>query len=1014
MANLSHPELAEIRNEDLPPASQSALQELRNKSCEASKSKFTLQSQQKFLRRVLSPDSPVRNLFMIHGTGTGKTCTGIQIAEEYILRPEYQDKKVFVVASAAVQENFRDQIFDMSRTHLDKSGLLQSNQCTGRRYLDMLLRIEKNPKNWENPDIRERLRRTAGRIIDEFYEMEAYATFGNHINEKELGGQAAFEAWVHQTFDNRLLIIDEAHAIRESTKADTTEKAISSGIEKIVKIANGLVLVLLTATPMYDSYSEIIFYFNLFLWNDRKQSPKKSLAVSDFFDKDGNFLPGEPLIEFRKLCQDYVSYVKGENPFTFPFRLPPPNPIDTKEIKKGYLGDGIEPPFQFLQSFVTASNVAGIQKDVLSGMERSDDSEKRQMLMQPTICVFPENKRFNEVFSQSKDQYEYTGEPFLTPETLRNHSAKFASILNSIETGDGIALVYSNFVTSGVRVFAMALEEHGYKSATGESLLKNPSYEGPSKGKYILLTTKITNVELEMIARSKEPKNRDGSDIRVIITSPITAEGVDFRYVRQIHLIDPWWNMSRIEQIIGRGLRTCSHALLEPKKQNCTVYLHVVRTGDGNECYDEYTYRVLVEEKAIKIANVRRILAESAMDCPIQVSLNTLPVEWRELPVGQERSEKRQAVSYHLKDMLAPSFDSGEAISECDVVPPLEDSTHIRPLSTYLDVSDEILDKIGELFVDKPIWDRKQLLQMMRPYTEEVVIFNLQHAIRSGRRFRDAFNRQSVLESKGDLYVVTPVDMGTGTVIDRTIQSVGRKPVDLIVPDEREVPLPDVASTILDERMASVKFPADALVRFAEPILKSYVFDHALTEPERTAFLKNHGHLFSDRLKFTGDTHYMVLGASKFDPPEEPVGRDGDAYRQWKKDLVEKFIANKSKIFVSVKDEEKLKDRKATISKFKMEGDKATRIVDPKAKNYLPTVCGTGREVSKNDLVNLAKFIDKKEVGIPGDLATDQICMYIDLLAREEHNCFWITPEELSVLYKDDDTRKTFTAEFKK
>lgn len=1018
MANLSHPELAEIRNEDLPPASQTALQELRNKSCEASKSKFTLQSQQKFLRRVLSPDSPVRNLFMIHGTGTGKTCTAIQIAEEYILRPEYQDKKVFVVASAAVQENFRDQIFDMSRTTLDKSGLLQSNQCTGRRYLDMLLRIEKDPKNWENPDIRDRLRRTAGRIIDEFYEMQAYASFGNRINEKELElraqGPGLFEEWVHKTFDNRLLIIDEAHAIRESTKSDTTEKAVSSGVEKIVKIASGVVLVLLTATPMYDSYREIIYYFNLFLWNDRKQKPTESLKITDFFDEDGNFLEGEPMIEFRKLCQDYVSYVKGENPFTFPFRLPPPNPIDPKTTKKSFLGEPVEPRFQFLHSFITASDVTGVQKDVLKGMERSDDNEKRQMMMQPTICVFPKNKRFNEVFKETADQYEYAEEPFLTPEKLRDHSAKFASIINSIETGDGIALVYSNFVTSGVRVFAMALEEHGYKAATGQPLLKNVSYKGETKGKYILLTTKITNVELDMIARSKDPKNRDGKDIRIIITSPITAEGVDFRYVRQIHLLDPWWNMSRIEQIIGRGLRTCSHTLLEPKKQNCTVYLHIVRSDDGAECYDEYTYRTLVEDKAIKIANVRRVLTESAMDCPIQVSLNTLPTEWRDLPVSQEMSEGRKLVSYHLKDMMAPSFDKGEPITRCDVMPPLEDSTHIRPLSTYLDVSDEILDKIGALFVDKPIWDRGELIKMMRPYTEEVIVFNLQHAIRSGRRFRDGFNRQSVLESKGDLYVITPVDMGTGTVIDRTLQSVGKKPVDLAVPEERAEELPEVASTILDERRVDMKFPADAMARFEDPILNSYVFDHALTEAERIAFLKKNGTLFSDRLKFTGDTPYLVLGANKFEPSEVPVGRDETAYRAWKKDLVEKFIANKDKIFVSVKDEDKLKDRKPTISKFKIEGDKAVRVVDPKAKNYLPTVCGTGRDITKEDLRKLAKFLDKKEVGVPDDLPGDQVCAYIDLLAREEHNCVWITPEELSVLYKDDETRKIFTAEFKK
>ena len=103
MVNLTYPEIEEIRTEALPPHSIDALKLLRNQMCEASESTgFKLQSQQRFLRRILSPDSPTRNLLMIHGTGSGKTCTAIQVAEEYILRPEFQDKKVLVVASAAV------------------------------------------------------------------------------------------------------------------------------------------------------------------------------------------------------------------------------------------------------------------------------------------------------------------------------------------------------------------------------------------------------------------------------------------------------------------------------------------------------------------------------------------------------------------------------------------------------------------------------------------------------------------------------------------------------------------------------------------------------------------------------------------------------------------------------------------------------------------------------------------------------------------------------------------------
>jgi hypothetical protein len=134
MVNLTHSELSEIINERLPPASIDALKSLRNQACETTQqSGFKLQSQQVFLRRVLSPDSANRNLLMIHGTGTGKTCSAIQVAEEYILRPEFQDKKVMIVASAAVQDNFQTQLFDMSRVNIDTvAGTLESKQCTGR------------------------------------------------------------------------------------------------------------------------------------------------------------------------------------------------------------------------------------------------------------------------------------------------------------------------------------------------------------------------------------------------------------------------------------------------------------------------------------------------------------------------------------------------------------------------------------------------------------------------------------------------------------------------------------------------------------------------------------------------------------------------------------------------------------------------------------------------------------------------------------------------------------------
>ena len=1002
MVNLTNSELSEITNESLPPASIDALKTLRNQMCESSQqSGFKLQSQQRFLRRVLSPDSPLRNLLMIHGTGTGKTCTAIQVAEEYILRPEFQDKKVLVVASAAVQDNFQTQLFDMSRVNIDTiAGTLESKQCTGRRYLDMLMRIESEPKNWNNPDIRAKLERTANTIIKEFYEFTAYNSFGNLIMSKLGGTEKDIDRdWVHENFDNRLVIIDEAHNIRES-KDDEGMKGVTRAMENLVKTAEGMVLVFLTATPMYDTFDEIAFYMNLFLWNDRKQKPTESVKVVDFFNPDATLKAGPGGERFRKWCQDYVSFVKGENPFTFPFRLPPPKVVSKDGVATSFLGKPIPPAERIQYLPLVASDATGAQKTALSGTEGEDNEERKKALIQTTLAVLPGNKTFNELFRMSAKQYDYVGEPFLTPEKLPQYAAKFSTAIQAIINGSGVCMVYSNFVAMGARLFAMALEEHGFTSYTGTSLLAKPSYKGNSKGKYILLTSDYSEAEIsKLLSAVKSPRNRDGSQIRVVVAGPIVSEGVDFRYMRQIHVLDPWWNMSRIEQVIGRGLRTCSHQILPFEDQNCTVYLHVIRTGDGKETFDEYTYRTKVEQKAMKIARVRKVLAESAIDCPLKKQLHTLPEDWKNLEIPQTQSEGNQTVTYRLKGMLAPAFDDAPDVAACVVEPSVEDPEHKRPLSTYLDVRDELLEKFAKLFFEKPVWDREQLVATLRPYTREVVLYNIQQAISSAFRFKDSFGRPSIMESRGDLYALAPIGTPNETIVERTTQPPQKGRVDLPVVEKEEKEAVEIAPDLLDIKREAFKFPADAKDRFSTEVLNGYIFDHEFTDAEKRAYLKANP-AFAPQLYVEG-TDYIVLGKDTFEPPEPPVAEDLTAYKAWNAELLKSFIDRKDMLFAS------LKNNKLTISKMTIEGEVPKRKIEKTGKKFEPIVCDTG-ENSTSVMNTFAKYIDKNGVGLPPvktpgkadkPMTGPQRCVYIELLAREEHNCFWLRPEQLSVLY---------------
>jgi hypothetical protein len=46
----------------------------------------------------------------------------------------------------------------------------------------------------------------------------------------------------------------------------------------------------------------------------------------------------------------------------------------------------------------------------------------------------------------------------------------------------------------------------------------------------------------------------------------------------------------------------------------------------------------------------------------------------------------------------------------------------------------------------------------------------------------------------------------------------------------------------------------------------------------------------------------------------------------------------------------------------------------------------------------VAKYIDVNNVGFVPGLSGGPLCTYFELLAREEHNIKWYTPEEMKVL----------------
>jgi len=287
---------------------------------------FELAPQQAFVRNFLSFQTPYNSLLLYHGLGSGKTATSIGVCEEQrdYLKQMGISKRTIIVASPNVQDNFRVQLFDERKLKL-VDGLWNLKGATGNKFIK-----EINPMNMKGLT-KEKVVSQIKAIINTSYLFLGYIEFANYIEKvKEVKGSFRDEEDkrikmtrnLKYEFDNRLIVIDEIHNIRIAE--ENKNKKVAVQLEDLVKSASNMRLLLLSATPMYNSYKEIVWLLNLMNLNDRRAT----VEIKDVFDKDGNFKKGPNGEEegkelLSRKATGYVSFVRGENPYTFPFRVYP-------------------------------------------------------------------------------------------------------------------------------------------------------------------------------------------------------------------------------------------------------------------------------------------------------------------------------------------------------------------------------------------------------------------------------------------------------------------------------------------------------------------------------------------------------------------------------------------------------------------------------------------------------------------------------------------------------------------
>lgn len=537
--------------------------------------KFELQMPQKFLSEFINPKTPYTGVLVYHRIGAGKTCTAVRIGEQW--KHKY---RIIVVVPASLKTNFRNEL---------------RSACADGHYLkkseEKLLK-ELHPTDPEYKKIIE----LSNKRMDKYYDIYSYHKFINLVKDEKI------------SLNKCVLIIDEIqNMISEYGIFYTNLKKLIDKSDKNLRV------ILLSATPMFDKPNEIALTMNLL------RIPVPLPTGTDFnrlfidvrYNNKGRVEYRTKNMDlFKKHIKGYISYFRGAPPIVFPH-------MDIKYVKCRM--DTFQYRAYKIVNEAESKKYQAKKKKLEENLDVSDLSNNFFIGTRIISNIVYPNKKINK-----------TGFDILTKKEIREnlgkYSCKFKKLYSNIRREEGKIFIYSEFKNyGGIKAFTKVLEAHGYKdyAVHGEGHKRYAVWSGDES----------INKKEEIRSVYNLRENNDGSIIKILLGTSAIKEGVSLKAVRYVHILEPYWNMSRLDQIIGRASRLCSHKDLPESERNVQVYIYLAKLpkevyekNRSQMSVDEYILNIAVEKQKI-IKEFELAIKESAIDCMLNYKANVYPGE---------------------------------------------------------------------------------------------------------------------------------------------------------------------------------------------------------------------------------------------------------------------------------------------------------------------------------------------------------------------------------------------------
>ena len=564
-------------------------------------------SHQLIVARFISNWTLYQSLLLIHDTGTGKS--GVAAAAFDGLKENNPDLNIlYITNNDTLLRNFKREIYNLSGYMMQK-------------------RKEEEEAGMDTQDSYKRnsLLKKAGFTFTTYHKFAA--------SFKKSKKSSSFQLW-----DRQLIILDEVHHLI-SRDVDMNENIKKARLEKKKKNV-GLIpydeihaflhslefkkLLLLTATPIRESPSEIAPLLNLVL-PDHEQLPTGPQFLEDYFNAVPT--PGRvPSLEwkepkrkeFMEKIKGYISVVKqsqaGIEAVPMGFIYPPMQnfrlfarlmgDVQTKGYMNAFQIDTRNQPGKgkeeenAIRSFYSHAQQAslfvfpdlsyGISKEVVKkGSKAGEDKYFYQgkftgKFIKETGMVPMEHKSLNSLTKADREKLDRN------LVILTRYSSTYSSIIDHIiHKRDQQIYVYCHKIYgSGIKLCIQLLTQFfGYSSlkkafqGSGSRKKKIDWKKVSSLPRLILLheenqEEEESSADIEnLIEAFNNPENKNGRKIQVIFGTDKTREGISLKRIEQIHVCASDWNFGKIFQALGRGIRLHSH-LGMPEGTKVKIFMH--------------------------------------------------------------------------------------------------------------------------------------------------------------------------------------------------------------------------------------------------------------------------------------------------------------------------------------------------------------------------------------------------------------------------------------------------------